>query len=78
VDTWGVDFALLDRDGRLLANPVHYRDSSWEGMMEWVFERVPRRELYERTGLQMMSPNGIWRLARLAHDKSPLLEIAHT
>ncbi len=78
VDAWGVDYALLDRDGRLLANPVHYRDASSEGMMDWVFERVPRRELYQRTGLQMMSPNGIWRLAGLARYNSPLLGAAHT
>ena len=78
VDTWGVDFALLDRDGRLLANPVHYRDQSWEGMMEWVFERIPRRELYERTGLQFIPPNGIWRLASMVRHNSPLLDVAHT
>src|SRR5512134_2963894 len=41
IDTWGVDFALLDRDGKLVANPVHYRDSRTDGIMEWVFERVP-------------------------------------
>ncbi|MBL8155853.1 MAG: rhamnulokinase [Anaerolineae bacterium] len=78
IDTWGVDFAFLDRDGRLLANPLHYRDRSWEGMMDWVFERVPRRELYQRTGLQIIAVNGIWRLAGLVRNHSPLLEIAHT
>ena len=78
IDTWGVDYAFLDRDGRLLANPVHYRDKSWEGMMDWVFERIPRRELYERTGLQMIPVNGIWRLASLAKNNSPLLDAAHT
>jgi rhamnulokinase len=78
VDAWGVDFALLDRDGRLLANPVHYRDSSSDGMMEWVFEHIPRRELYQRTGIQMMPANGIWRLAGLARYRSPLLDAAHT
>jgi rhamnulokinase len=78
LDTWGVDYAFLDRDGRLLANPVHYRDRSWEGMMDWVFERIPRRELYERTGLQIIPVNGIWRLAYMAKMQSPLLEVAHT
>lgn len=78
VDTWGVDFAFLDRDGRLLLNPVHYRDRSWEGMMEWVFERVPRREVFERTGIQFIPVNGLWRLARLARENSPLLDAAHT
>jgi rhamnulokinase len=78
IDTWGVDYAFLDRDGRLLANPVHYRDKSWEGMMDWVFERVPRRELYARTGLQLIPVNGIWRLAGLVKNNSPLLDMAHT
>jgi rhamnulokinase len=78
VDTWGVDFALLDRDGRLLCNPIHYRDKSWEGMMEWVFERIPRRELYEITGLQIIPVNTIWRLAHLVKTNSPLLETTHT
>jgi rhamnulokinase len=73
-----VDFAFLDRDGRLLANPVHYRDKSWEGMMEWVFERIPRRELYAHTGLQVIPVNGIWRLASLVKNNSPLLDMAHT
>ncbi|MCL4249489.1 MAG: rhamnulokinase [Anaerolineae bacterium] len=78
VDTWGVDFAFLDRDGNMLANPIHYRDRSSEGMMEWVFERVPRRELYDRTGIQFIAVNGLWRLAYLARHHSPVLEIATT
>lgn len=78
VDTWGVDFALLDRDGKLLANPVHYRDSRTEGMMEWVFERVSRREVFERTGIQFMVINTLYQLASLVHQNSPWLESAHT
>jgi rhamnulokinase len=78
IDTWGVDFALLDRKGQLLANPTHYRDSSSTGMMEWVFERVPRKTLYERTGIQLMAFNGLYRLARLAKDQSSLLDSAET
>jgi rhamnulokinase len=78
LDGWGVDFALLDRDGRLLANPVHYRDSRTEGMMEWVFERVPRRTVFERTGIQFMTLNTLYQLASLACNNSPLLEGAAT
>jgi rhamnulokinase len=79
VDTWGVDFALLDRDGNLLSNPVHYRDRSInEEMMQRVFDRVPRREVFERTGIQFMAINGLYRLAALAHKHSPLLEAAST
>ncbi len=76
VDTWGVDFALFDRDGGLLANPVHYRDSRTDGMMEWVFERVPRREVFERTGIQFMQLNSLYQLASLVRANSPLLEAA--
>ncbi|NLX10930.1 MAG: rhamnulokinase [Chloroflexi bacterium] len=78
LDTWGVDFALLDRDGRLLANPVHYRDSRTDGMLEWVFERVPRRTVFERTGIQFMALNTLYQLASLVHRHSPLLECATT
>ncbi len=78
VDTWGVDFALLDRDGRLLANPVHYRDRRIDGMMEWVFARMPRREVFQRTGIQIMPINGLYQAASLVRDNSPLLDAAHT
>lgn len=78
VDTWGVDFALLDRDGNLLANPVHYRDARTDGMMEWVFERVPRRDVFERTGIQFMQLNTLFQIASLARANSPVLEMAHT
>lgn len=78
LDTWGVDFALLDRDGKLLANPVHYRDRRSEGMMEWVFERVPRRTVFERTGIQFMPLNSLYHLSSFARDNSPLLDVAAT
>lgn len=78
VDTWGVDFALLDRDGNLLGSPVHYRDKRTEGMMEWVFERVPRRTVFERTGIQFIILNTLYQIASLAHAKSHQLEVAST
>jgi rhamnulokinase len=78
IDTWGVDWALLDRNGMLLANPAHYRDSRTDGMMDWVFERVPRRTIFDRTGLQFMQLNSLYQLASLVRDNSPLLDVAET
>lgn len=78
VDTWGVDFALLDRDGQLLGNPVHYRDVRNDGMMDWVFERVPRREVFEKTGIQFMQINGLYGLASMVKANSPMLDAAST
>ncbi|MBE2269510.1 MAG: rhamnulokinase [Anaerolinea sp.] len=78
VDTWGVDFALLDRDGNLLGSPICYRDSRTEGMYDWTFLRVPRREVFERTGIQFMILNTLYQFGSLARANSPLLEVAHT
>lgn len=78
VDTWGVDFALLDRAGKLLGNPVHYRDPRTDGMMEWVFERMPRREVFQRTGIQFLQLNTLYQLASLAKAQSPQLEAAES
>lgn len=78
VDTWGVDYALLDSTGELLSNPVHYRDPRNDGAMEWVFERMPRREVFERTGIQFMQINGLYQLASLVRDSSPLFEYTDT
>ena len=53
VDTWGVDFGLLDDRGRLLGNPVHHRDARTAGMPELAFATVPREEIYRATGIQL-------------------------
>jgi rhamnulokinase len=76
VDTWGVDFALLDRDGVLVANPYHYRDTRTEGMMEKAAQRVPEAEIYQTTGIQFMPINTLYQL--LAMEGSPLLDAAGT
>src|SRR5437763_2137691 len=78
VDTWGVDFALLGRGGTLLGNPRHYRDPHTEGVMEAAFEKVPRADLYRRTGLQFMRFNTLFQLLALQRDRSPLLDAAET
>jgi len=78
VDTWGVDFGLLDRGGGLLGNPWHYRDARTEGMMERAFRRVPREEIYRRTGIQFMQVNTLYQLFTMVHVGDPRLAIADT
>ncbi|TDD23919.1 rhamnulokinase [Kribbella turkmenica] len=63
IDSWAVDYGLLDGSGRLLGNPVHYRDTRTDGVMEKLLERVPAAELYAITGLQQLPFNTIYQLA---------------
>ena len=65
IDTWGVDFGLVDRHGRLISNPVNYRDRRTEGMIEKVFETVSREELYSVTGTQIIRINTLYQLMYL-------------
>ena len=76
VDTWGVDFGLLAADGSLLGLPYAYRDPRNQGTPEEFFQRVPRRRVYELTGIQVMPLNSLYQLYVLARDQSPLLSIA--
>lgn len=78
VDSWGVDFGLLDRKGRLLQNPVHYRDARRADAVDRMLAEVPARELYERTGIQLMPINTVFELAAMAADGDPALEAAET
>ena len=73
VDTWGVDFGLLDERGRLLANPVHYRDARTEGMVEAATARVPRADIYRATGIQFMPINTLYQLLAMVQGGDPLL-----
>lgn len=63
IDTWGVDYALLDRFGRMLSNPVHYRDTRTEGIYEYVNRQVSDEELYRVAGIQQMPFNTVYQLA---------------
>ena len=78
LDTWGVDFALLDRDGALVSNPYHYRDSRTDGMLDEAFRRVPRAEIFEQTGIQFMPINSLYQLLSMVVGRSPALDIAET
>ncbi|HYI95990.1 MAG TPA: rhamnulokinase family protein [Bryobacteraceae bacterium] len=76
IDTWGVDFALLDESGALLQNPVHYRDQRTDGVPELVFQHVPPDEIYESTGVQFMQINTLFQLYALKEKQPKLLEAA--
>ncbi|GAA1160390.1 rhamnulokinase family protein [Kribbella jejuensis] len=62
IDSWAVDYGLLDATGRLLGNPIHYRDSRTDGVMEQVLAQVPAADLYSTTGLQQLPFNTIYQL----------------
>ncbi|MEN8075803.1 rhamnulokinase family protein [Clostridioides difficile] len=76
IDTWGVDFALLDANGDILENPVHYRDSRTAGMLEKSFEKLPKDQFYNITGNQFMEINTVFQLLSLKEKRSHLLERA--
>ncbi|MEU8944388.1 rhamnulokinase family protein [Streptomyces sp. NPDC048489] len=79
IDSWAVDYGLLDADGALLGNPVHYRDARTEGVAEQVWSTVPAAELYAATGLQYAPFNTLYQLmaarstAQFAHAERLLL-----
>jgi rhamnulokinase len=63
IDSWGVDYGLLDETGALLGNPVHYRDARTVGAVEKVLGKVSAQELYATTGVQQLPINTIYQLA---------------
>ena len=78
VDSWAIDFGLLDQSGTLLANPTHYRDARRMAAVDGVHERISGRRLYDRTGIQHMPINTVFELAAMAVENDPALERAET
>lgn len=77
IDTWGVDMAFVARDGSLAGLPRSYRDPYTQGVAEEFFaERMPRREVYDRTGIQMLDFNSLYQLYALKKENSSALETA--
>jgi rhamnulokinase len=74
IDSWAVDYGLLDRTGALLGNPVHYRDARTDGMADQVHAVVPAAELYATTGVQVLPFNTVYQLVAAAG--TPQLEAA--
>lgn len=78
IDTWGVDFGLLDSEGRLLGNPYHYRDVRTDGMITKAQSIVPAREIYETTGIQFKQFNTLYQFMAMKQGQEYMLEKAAT
>lgn len=78
IDTWGVDFGLIDKKGYLLENPVHYRDNRTEGMFSEAFQKLDKTKFYNITGNQFMEINTAFQLLSLVINRPELLERADT
>lgn len=76
IDTWGVDFGLLDKNGHLLSLPVHYRDARTNGIPEKVRAIIPDEELFARTGIAFNSFNTLYQLYAMKEEGDPALESA--
>jgi len=78
IDTWGVDFGLLDRNGELLGNPYHYRDNQTDGLIEELCGTYGKERLFAESGLQFMPFNTIYQLHAMKKAGSPKLDQAET
>lgn len=78
IDTWGVDFGLLDANGDLLGNPFHYRDKRTEGMIELADRLISKDVIYQTTGIAFMKFNSLYQLLAMKDKGSPLLDKAKT
>ena len=76
VDTWGVDYGLIDKNGYLLENPVHYRDKRTDGMIELACQKMDRDKIYDITGIQFIYFNTLFQLLSLREKRPELLERA--
>ena len=78
IDTWGVDFGLLDKDDCLLGNPFHYRDAHTEGMIDEALKVTSRERIYKDTGIAFQKFNTLYQLLSMVKSKSTFLEKAET
>ena len=78
VDTWGVDYALLDGHGDLVSLPYHYRDRRTEGVVKKVIEKLGKEYVYGKTGIQFMPINTLYQLYAMVLEDSPQLRIANS
>ncbi|MCK4286607.1 MAG: rhamnulokinase, partial [Candidatus Lokiarchaeota archaeon] len=78
IDTWEVDFVLLDENDELIKPVYHYRDHRTDGMLEKLFKIIPKEEIFNQTGIQFMQINTIVQIFSMIYNKSPRLSKAKT
>jgi rhamnulokinase len=78
LDTWAVDFALLDRNDSLLGNPFHYRDARTDGILTEAFKVLPRHEIFFNSGIQFMQLNTLYQLFAAVRTNSSFYDPAQT
>lgn len=76
IDTWGVDFGIIDKNGKLIENPVHYRDKRTDSMIDYTFKTISQKDLYVETGNQIMNFNTIFQIMSLVKNQNKVLEYA--
>lgn len=76
IDTWGVDFVLIGKDGQILRTPYSYRDPHTANAKEWYFNLVPQHRVYEISGIQFMDFNSLFQLSAMVRDKDSALSVA--
>lgn len=76
IDTWGVDYGFIDRHGRMIGNPTHYRDTRTDGIGAYVEKFIPLSEIYAETGIQSMDFNTIYQLAAEKRDNPEIFDLA--
>ena len=78
IDTWGVDFVLLDKNNEMIGYAHHYRDSRTQGVYEEIFKKIPKEEIFLETGIQFMDINSVVQLYSMVLNDSPQLAITDT
>ena len=78
IDSWAVDFGLLDKSGALVGNPVHYRDGRTAGVMERVMGRLGAKTFFEMTGIQFLPFNTVYQLVAMLESQDPHIGYAET
>ena len=78
LDTWAVDFALLDKNGSMLGNTCHYRDARTNGMLDEAFKIMPRAEIFANSGIQFMQLNTLYQLIAALRTNPEIFDISKT